>query len=188
MNLDPVDHRAVPEVVLQPQTWLRDPRPVHPHPPQPVGRLHLRHRPPRRALRTGEPQPQQLVVHPIGADHARRLLHPGLHLRHKPVDQHRPSHSRPAHLPGVPAGHMRGHRVMRTPERLPAGGCFQSSPSSTDGFGEEDPAHKRPGWRPDSSAAGVRKGAFATAGLPDVRARGPGSPTVRKAAEPTSQG
>ena len=94
------------------------PRPVHPHPPQAVVPLHRRDRPAGRALRTGVPQRDQLVVRDVRTQPALRALDPLLELRQVLIDQLRPRtpagrSTRPPHAPHVP-----GHGVVRDPSQL----------------------------------------------------------------------
>ena len=117
-RLHPGHQRTVTEVVLGPHARLGHPRPVHPHLASPVVLLHLRDRPPRRALRTLVAQRQQLAVCDVRADLAPRALDPLLNLGQERVDQLRPRRSLLDHPAGITLFHIPGHRVVRAPGQL----------------------------------------------------------------------
>lgn len=80
-----VHNGAVAEIVLNPHTRLRDPRPVHPGVAEPVGGAHLGERASGRAVRARVAESDQFRVGDVGAQLALGRDHPFLELGHERV-------------------------------------------------------------------------------------------------------
>jgi hypothetical protein len=70
------DHRTVTEVVLEPEPGFGDPGPIDPVVIVAMGRLERGHHAPGCAFGAGVAHGHEPLVHDIGSDLARRLLHP----------------------------------------------------------------------------------------------------------------
>ena len=114
----PGDHRPLAIVPLQPQPRLRDPRSRAPPVLLPPATLGLRHRPPRRALRTLIAHRDQLRMRLISTDPTARAIDQLLDLHRERVHQRPPPLAlRQPATRRLPSGDQPRDRLVITPRQ-----------------------------------------------------------------------